>query len=271
VALGPPPWAPSGVGPSWGRWGGLGRPRFVDVVAAHTRGVDDARRGAAIRRAARDWACFWEADSTSTRWPGRRPRRRRHYVGLNPSNWSSGLTTQPSRAITKEGPEELRLALYQAANVARSLDPQLADTYRRLMVERGHCHTKATCALARKLVARIWATLTTGPSPTSCETSRQAHHAPAGQGAHQLPGRARGRAPPSTRSLHGQQPGARPRPESRHRARSFTAAREETPTMDDGTGRRLPGVGGERDARWGRRRYRDDSNDDGLRDVLNPS
>ncbi len=30
------------------------------------------------------------------------------------------------------------------------------------MVERGHCHTKATCALARKLVARIWATLTTG-------------------------------------------------------------------------------------------------------------
>jgi hypothetical protein len=30
------------------------------------------------------------------------------------------------------------------------------------MVERGHCHTKANCAVARKLVARTWSTLTTG-------------------------------------------------------------------------------------------------------------
>ena len=30
------------------------------------------------------------------------------------------------------------------------------------MVERGHCHTKANCALARKLVARTWATLRSG-------------------------------------------------------------------------------------------------------------
>jgi transposase len=48
------------------------------------------------------------------------------YVGVNPSNWSSGQTSQPSRAITKEGPAALRLAFYQAANVARTLDPQLA-------------------------------------------------------------------------------------------------------------------------------------------------
>ena len=26
------------------------------------------------------------------------------YVGLNPSTWSSGTVSQPSRAITKEGP-----------------------------------------------------------------------------------------------------------------------------------------------------------------------
>jgi hypothetical protein len=45
------------------------------------------------------------------------------------------------------------LANIQAANVARAHDPQLADFYRRLMVERGHCHTKANCAVARKLVA----------------------------------------------------------------------------------------------------------------------
>ncbi len=84
------------------------------------------------------------------------------YVGLNPSNWASGQTASPSRGITKEGPSVLRLAFYQAANVARVRDPQLAEFYRRLMVERGHCHTKANCAVARKLVARTWSTLTTG-------------------------------------------------------------------------------------------------------------
>ncbi len=84
------------------------------------------------------------------------------YVGLNPSNWASGQMDSPSRAITKEGPPVLRLAYYQAANVARTRDPQLAEFYRRLMVERGHCHTKANCAVARKLVARTWSTLTTG-------------------------------------------------------------------------------------------------------------
>jgi transposase len=84
------------------------------------------------------------------------------YVGLNPSNWSSGQMASPSRGITKEGPSVLRLAFYQAANVARTRDPQLAEFYHRLMVERGHCHTKANCAVARKLVARTWSTLTTG-------------------------------------------------------------------------------------------------------------
>lgn len=82
------------------------------------------------------------------------------FVGLNPSNWESGLMAAPSRPITKEGPPELRLALYQAANVARRRDPQLAVFYRRLMVERGHAHIQANCAVARKLATRVWATLT---------------------------------------------------------------------------------------------------------------
>ena len=86
------------------------------------------------------------------------------FVGLNPSNWSSGQMAAPSRAITKEGPGVLRLAFYQAGNVARTVDPQLAEFYQRLMVERGHCHTQASCAVARKLVARTWATLTSGRS-----------------------------------------------------------------------------------------------------------
>jgi transposase len=84
------------------------------------------------------------------------------YVGLAPSNWSSGTVTQPSRAITKEGPAVLRLAFYQAANAARRVDPQLAAIYHRLMVTRGHCHTQATVAVARKLVERTWTVLDRG-------------------------------------------------------------------------------------------------------------
>jgi transposase len=84
------------------------------------------------------------------------------YVGLTPSTWSSGTVHQPRRAISKEGPALLRLAFYQAGNVARSLDPQLAAFYRQLMTERGHCHTQATVAVARKLVERTWTVLTRG-------------------------------------------------------------------------------------------------------------
>jgi transposase len=83
------------------------------------------------------------------------------HTGLNPSMWSSGLTESPSRRITKQGPAELRLALYQAANVARRHDPQLADHYRRLMTERGHNHISANTATARKLACRAWAIATT--------------------------------------------------------------------------------------------------------------
>jgi transposase len=84
------------------------------------------------------------------------------HTGLNPSMWSSGLTESPSRRITKQGPAELRLALYQAANVARRHDPQLAGHYHRLMTERGHNHISANTAIARKLACRAWAIATTG-------------------------------------------------------------------------------------------------------------
>jgi transposase len=84
------------------------------------------------------------------------------HTGLNPSMWSSGQSEAPSRRITKQGPAELRLALYQAANVARRRDPQLAEHYRRLMVERGHNHISANTAIARKLACRAWAIATTG-------------------------------------------------------------------------------------------------------------
>jgi transposase len=213
-----------------GRWShleALARARvssIVEVVAAHTRGVDDVEdRARRIRVAAAAWAEFWSghldldalawetselladytaADDrvvratvqTQSWWeklwdddalllsvPGMGPilaptvrafladghqfataKEAQAFVGLNPSNWSSGQMESPSRAITKEGPPVLRLAFYQAGNVARTVDPQLADFYRRLMTEHGHCHTQASCAVARKLVARTWATLTSG-------------------------------------------------------------------------------------------------------------
>jgi transposase len=84
------------------------------------------------------------------------------YVGLNPSTWSSGTVSQPSRAITKEGPAVLRLAFFQAANAARRIDPQLASFYHRLMTQQGHCHTQACVGVARKLVERTWTVLTRG-------------------------------------------------------------------------------------------------------------
>jgi transposase len=83
------------------------------------------------------------------------------YVGLNPSTWSSGTVSQPSRAIIKEGPAVLRLAFFQAANGARRRDPQLACFYG-LMTEHAHCHTQACVAVARKLVERTWTVLTRG-------------------------------------------------------------------------------------------------------------
>jgi len=85
-----------------------------------------------------------------------------NYVGITPSNWSSGTMNQSRRAISKEGPAPLRLAFYQAGSVARTIDPQLAAFYHRLMTEHGHCHTQATIAVARKLAERTWKTLTTG-------------------------------------------------------------------------------------------------------------
>ena len=149
--------------------------RLSDIADA------DARIDRATAQAQRLWSAAWGRDELLCSVPGIGPtiapvvrayfgdatgfatgKQAAAFVGLNPSNWESGLMAAPSRPITKEGPPELRLALYQAANVARRRDPQLAVFYRRLMVERGHAHIQATCAVARKLATRVWATLTRG-------------------------------------------------------------------------------------------------------------
>lgn len=140
-----------------------------------------ARVDRATAEATRWWEILWGDDDLLLSVPGMGPviapivrahlgdasrfpeaKHAASYVGLNPSNWSSGTVVQPSRAITKEGPDQLRLAFYQAANTARTLDVELATFYRMLMLERGHCHTQANVAVARKLVGRTWRVLTRG-------------------------------------------------------------------------------------------------------------
>ena len=109
--------------------------------------------GRAGHRGATDyWECLYGDDELLTSVPGIGPvtaptvraflgdgtgfasaREAARYIGITPSNWSSGTVNQPSRAITKEGPAALRLAFYQAANSARTRDPQLAAFYQRLI------------------------------------------------------------------------------------------------------------------------------------------
>ena len=82
----------------------------------------------------------------------------RAYTGLVPRENSSGGTERRGK-ISKAGPSMLRWSLYLAADTARKWDPQLAELYRRLMVERGRHHNQALCAVASHLAGRIWAVI----------------------------------------------------------------------------------------------------------------
>lgn len=141
--------------------------------------IAESRQRAATAKALDIWARSWPDDvlisvpglgpicaSVTRAWWAdaglSSPKQAAAFIGLNPSNWESGLSASPSRPITKEGPPALRLAYYQAANVARRHDPGLAAHYRKLMVERGHNHVKANTAVTRKLACRAWAVLDGG-------------------------------------------------------------------------------------------------------------
>lgn len=82
----------------------------------------------------------------------------RAYTGLVPRENSSGGSERRGK-ISKAGPSMLRWSLYLAADTARKWDPELAELYRRLMVERGRHHNQALCAVASHLTGRIWAVI----------------------------------------------------------------------------------------------------------------
>jgi len=61
--------------------------------------------------------------------------------------------------MTKAGPRRVKLALYQAAEIARQWDPQLAKIYYDQMVHKGKPHYKAIGAVMSHLASRIHAVL----------------------------------------------------------------------------------------------------------------
>lgn len=86
----------------------------------------------------------------------------RGFCGMFPTKSSSGGSDRPGQRLTKSGSDRVKRALYVAADVARKIDPDLAAVYWRLMVNKGHHHKQAICAVATRLVNRIYRVLKTG-------------------------------------------------------------------------------------------------------------
>lgn len=85
-------------------------------------------------------------------------RQLRAYSGYVPKVEQSGQRVGHPR-MSKAGPAWLKRILFIAADAARRVDPQLADVYRRAMVEKGAPHTKAVCAVAPHLLDRLFCLL----------------------------------------------------------------------------------------------------------------
>ena len=86
----------------------------------------------------------------------------RGFCGMFPAKSSSGGVDKPGQRLTKNGSDRVKRALYLAADVARKIDPDLASVYWRLMVKKGHHHKQALCAVATRLINRIYRVLKTG-------------------------------------------------------------------------------------------------------------
>ena len=83
----------------------------------------------------------------------RRSRQLVSYVGLNPSEESSG-GKQRLGSISKQGNSLVRFLLLQAAQTASRTDEELRRDYRRLVFRRGKAVAKV--AIARKLAVRLY-------------------------------------------------------------------------------------------------------------------
>lgn len=79
----------------------------------------------------------------------------RGWTGVVPHARQSADSDAKGLTMTKAGPRRVKLALYQAAEVARRWDPQLAKIYYDQMVHKGKPHYKAIGAVMSHLASRI--------------------------------------------------------------------------------------------------------------------
>ena len=89
----------------------------------------------------------------------RRSKQVASYLGLNPSEHSSG-GKQRLGAISKQGNSVMRWLLVEAAQTAVRFDPQLQQDFQRLKFRRGNAVAKV--AIARKLAVRMYWMLRSG-------------------------------------------------------------------------------------------------------------
>ena len=96
--------------------------------------------------------------------PGRFPNAAafKKYTGLTPKSSGTGESDIKGQPISKAGSRRLRSQLFMSANVARTVDPQLAAIYYTQMVDRGAHHNKAVCVVAGRLAERAWTVMARG-------------------------------------------------------------------------------------------------------------
>lgn len=80
------------------------------------------------------------------------------YFGFVPQKRQSYSREKKGPGINKAAQGLLKKYLFLAAKVARQYDPEFAAFYKRLM-NRGHHHYQAICALANKMAGRLYALL----------------------------------------------------------------------------------------------------------------
>lgn len=92
----------------------------------------------------------------------RSERHIRGFCGLFPRRSDSGGAERPGQKITQGGNDRIKRALILAADTARKIDPDLAEVYWRMMTSKGHHHKQALCAVANRLINRIFSVLRSG-------------------------------------------------------------------------------------------------------------
>jgi transposase len=82
-----------------------------------------------------------------------------NYTGVVPGASQSADTEAKGLRMTKAGPAMMKRALFQAGDIGRRYDPQLAYLYYREMVNHGKTHLQAMGAVMSHLGARVLAVL----------------------------------------------------------------------------------------------------------------